>query len=94
MKGSGRKTDDEVLNRISKNIKTIRICLNYTQQQVADRVGISRVQMSRYERKIKIPNVITLNKIAKVLNITLDNLVNHDLMVATKNGVYFDVRSK
>lgn len=58
-----------------KSIKIGRIRNDLTQQQLADKVGISKSSIKKYETGINQPTLETAKKIAKVLNITLDELV-------------------
>ena len=45
-----------------------------SQREVARRVRISRTEMSNIERGVKLPNVITAIRIAKVLKVTVEAL--------------------
>ena len=44
------KTDVEILQELGKMLKTRRINNNYTQQELADAIGISKDQLSKIER--------------------------------------------
>lgn len=45
-----------------------------SQREVARRVQISSTEMSNIERGVKLPNVITAIRIAKVLRVTVEAL--------------------
>lgn len=45
-----------------------------SQREVARRVRISSTEMSNIERGVKLPNVITAIRIAKVLRVTVEAL--------------------
>jgi len=45
-----------------------------SQREVARRVRISSTEMSNIERGVKLPNVITAIRIAKVLKVTVEAL--------------------
>lgn len=45
-----------------------------SQREVARRVQISSTEMSNIERGVKLPNVITAIRIAKVLKVTVEAL--------------------
>ena len=47
-----------------------------TQKQLCEQLNISRSAYSYYETGSRVPDLITLNMIAKYYNITLDELVN------------------
>lgn len=48
----------------------IRKNMNLTQQNVAEKAGISRAYYTEIELGVKNPTVITAQKIAKILNIS------------------------
>ena len=49
-----------------------------SQREVARRVRISSTEMSNIERGVKLPNVITAIRIAKVLRVTVEALWEAD----------------
>lgn len=63
---------------IGENIKTVRKEQNLSQQQVAERSGMSNTMISEYERGNKIPNLVTTAKIASALNVSIDRLYYGD----------------
>lgn len=56
-------------------IKTKREELGMTQQEIADKLFVSRQTVSRWESGSRCPDLITAKKIANVLGITVDDLV-------------------
>lgn len=60
----------------TKNQKliTARNSVNYTQQRVADELGISLRQYQRYENEEKIPNVVLSKKLAVLFNTSIESL--------------------
>ena len=59
---------------IGKKLKTLRLTEKLTQQQLADKLQISRVNYTRYERDQVRPDYETLIKIADFYDISLDEL--------------------
>ena len=59
---------------IGKKLKTLRLAEKLTQQQLADKLQISRVNYTRYERDQVRPDYETLVKIADFYDISLDEL--------------------
>lgn len=59
---------------IGKKLKELRICENLTQEQLAEKLNISRVNYTRYETDTAKPDYETLLKIANFYNISLDEL--------------------
>jgi len=60
---------------LAKNIKIERIKENITQQELANRAGLSRDTISQIERGIANPTLETIISIAKALNVDLNKLI-------------------
>jgi transcriptional regulator with XRE-family HTH domain len=67
--------DEELLIRIGKKIKELRLAQNLTQDQLAFEAGIIRSQIVRIERGKLNSRITTLSAISKVLDTTIDNLM-------------------
>ena len=65
----------DIRESITSNIKRLRKESGLTQQQVADKVNVSRSAYSQYEMGLKQPTIDTLVKIADLYNCSLDYLV-------------------
>ena len=59
----------------SNNLKEQRLKHNLTQQQLADKVGATRQAISHYENDIRNINLDILVELAKILDITTDDLI-------------------
>ena len=59
---------------IGKKLKELRITEGLTQQQLADKLGIGRVNYTRYETDAVRPDYETLLTIVDFYNISLDEL--------------------
>lgn len=57
---------------IGKSLKELRKLNGLTQQQVADRLGISRVNYTRYETGASNPDYETLLALANFFDVSLD----------------------
>ena len=57
------------------NLKEIRTSKKITQADLAAAINVSRTVISHYERGAKFPSLERIVQIAKVLNVTLDDLV-------------------
>lgn len=68
----------EVSIQFSKKLKSIRDKNNLTQEQLAFLCNLDRTSIGRFENCKRKPNLETLDKIAKGLNIKLHELVNFD----------------
>ncbi len=59
---------------LGKNISTIRREIKKTQAEIAEKVGIDTVSLSRIERGNVTPSIATLSRIANALDTTLGRL--------------------
>lgn len=66
-------------NLIGKSIKVNRITQNYTQKQLAQKIGVTHAAISYWENGVNIPNVKDCWLLADALGITIDELVGRDL---------------
>lgn len=57
------------------NLREIRRSRKITQAELAEAINVARTVISHYERESKFPSLERLVQIAKVLNVTLDDLV-------------------
>ena len=71
---------------IGERIKELRTLNKLTQTDLAKKVGLSYIQIGRYETQKSNPSSEVLQKLASVLDTTTDFLMNgsHDEMVATQ----------
>jgi transcriptional regulator with XRE-family HTH domain len=60
---------------IAKNIKQLRQEKNWTQQEMADMLFVTRQTVSNWENGKALPDVETLLQIAEKLNIDVNDLV-------------------
>lgn len=65
-------------NKLSERIIELRKQKEYSQQELADKIKISRAQMNRYENQGIQPPADVLKKLADVLGTSIDYLVNGD----------------
>ena len=72
---------------IGKNIKEVRNGLGYSQEKLARMCDISNSTLSAYENSKKIPNLITIAKIAKALGVSIERLYYGDENISFINTV-------
>ncbi len=60
--------------RLGERIRELRKAENYTQEQVAGQLGISRQKYARIEKGINNITLDILTKIAEVLNVTVSDI--------------------
>ena len=63
---------------IGKNIKAVRLERELSQETLANACGFSNTTLSAYENGRKLPNLITIAKIAKQLNVSIERLYYGD----------------
>lgn len=70
---------------IGNNISKIRKTQGLTQDNIASYLGVSRVQVSHYERGERTISVADLNKISALLGVELSELFEDDLDLQNLN---------
>lgn len=63
------------MSRFAENVKALRKKLGMTQTELAEKVSITQSAVSMYEAETAAPNPVTLVKLAKALNVTVEELV-------------------
>ena len=62
------------MERISQNLKKLRLQKKLTQEQVAEALGVSSQTVSRWECNTTYPDVMLLPEIARLYCVTIDDL--------------------
>lgn len=62
---------------LGKKLKSLRIAGNYTQLQVADRLGVSKTIISAYENDLRHPSYENLIKLSRLYNVSTDWLLGN-----------------
>ncbi len=79
---------------VGKNIKKIRENMKLTQEELAEKLSVTRQAISNYETGKTQPDIETLNKIASILEVSVEeliygykrtNVVNNTTQHITKN---------
>ncbi len=63
---------------LAKRIKEERLKKNWTQEQVADMLGVEAATFSGYEREYRTPETKTLEKLADIYGVKVDYLLGRD----------------
>ena len=64
--------------KIGEKIRTLRLQQKMTQEQLADRLGVSYQSISRWENGITYPDIEFLPSIANYFSVSLDFLMGQD----------------
>ena len=75
---------------LQENIKNLRKYKSMNQEKLAELVGVKRSSIGAYEEGRAEPPIGTLNKMAKVFGITLDDLINRQLLTRTEKVLFKD----
>ena len=60
----------------SEKILYYRLKSRLTQQQVADRLGVTKMSVSQWETGVRTPNLITAQRLCKVLHCELEDITD------------------
>jgi len=60
------------------NLQAIRKEKGFSQQQLANRLGVSRSTVAMWETGGSEPDIETLTKLAEIFNVSIDRLLNHE----------------
>lgn len=80
-------------NKIAKKIKILRKTRGYTQQQLADLLGVQRATISNYEIGRRSPHIKELARLAELLGVNLEyfGVTNDDVAdLVAKARIVFD----
>lgn len=70
---------------LSDNLKRIRKENNLSQEQLADKLGVSRQSVSKWESGVAYPEMDKVLQLCKMFNLNIDELLNQDLKEVNEN---------
>lgn len=79
---------------LSDNLVLLRTMKGYSQEEIAEKIGISRQAYAKWEKGDTVPDVDRCNKLAAIYNTTIDSLLNAEgyvgdiIMPPTPKGKY------
>lgn len=65
-------------NMISMNLQMLRKLNKYTQEELAEKIGVSRQAVAKWEKGDSTPDIENCMALAKLYDISIDSLVNSD----------------
>lgn len=71
------KENKKILKQLGANIRSIRLEQGISQEELAFKINSARNFIGCIERAEKSPTVITLHRIAKALNLKIEDLVKN-----------------
>ena len=63
---------------LAENLSMLRKRNRLSQEELADKLCLSRQTISKYETGETIPDILVCQKMAEVFNVSLDDLVNYE----------------
>lgn len=70
---------------LKDNLALLRTLYGFTQEEIAEKIGISRQAYAKWEKGTTIPDIERCAKLAQIYDTTIDNLFHHD---AAQNEVF------
>lgn len=65
------------MDNLGKRIYDLRVENSYSQDELANKIGVSRQAISKWEREEGLPDLYNVERLAKVFEISIDELINH-----------------
>lgn len=62
---------------ISENLQFLRKSFHFSQEEVAERIGVSRQAVAKWESGETVPDLFNCAALAKLFNVTMDDLVHY-----------------
>lgn len=69
-------SEKEIIKQIGDNIRKLRLERHLSQFQLQVDANVAKNQIGRIERGEHIPNIITVIKIAKALNVSISEIID------------------
>ncbi len=63
------------MNIFAERLKELRVEKGLSYSQLAKEIGVSYVSIGRWERNLRVPNIIDLKKIAEFFGVSADYLI-------------------
>lgn len=65
-------------SNIANNLTTLRKLNKFSQEDVADRIGVSRQAVAKWEAGESVPDIVNCDALAQLYNVKLNDLIHHD----------------
>ena len=65
-------------NNIAENLSSLRQLKKYSQEQVAEIIGVSRQAIAKWESGQSLPDIVNCDALAKFYDVDLDDLIHFD----------------
>lgn len=71
-----KKNMKDMKNMIDANIKFLRKKAGLSQEELAQKLGVSRQSVAKWENGESLPDILKCSQLALLFDITVDNLIN------------------
>lgn len=71
----------------AQNLIGLRKLNSFSQEELADKIGVTRQTLSKYETGESLPDIEKCKALAEVLGVSMDDLVSYDKDAAENNGL-------
>jgi transcriptional regulator with XRE-family HTH domain len=85
--GGSAKAKMQIGRRLGQNVAERRKALNWTQDQLAERLGVEAETVSRFERGATLPSLPKLEQIARVLKARSADLLSESSSERTDQAI-------
>ena len=65
-------------SNIARNLSALRQFHKYSQEDVAERVGVSRQAVAKWENGESVPDIINCDALAQLYDVELSDLIHYD----------------
>lgn len=73
-------------NFISRNLAILRQYHKFSQEEIAEKIGVSRQAVAKWELGETIPDILNCDALAKLFDVSVDDLIHYDPSVE-KTGI-------
>lgn len=80
----------DIINNFASNLKNLRLNNNLTQQELGDKLNITKQVISNYENSKRIPDLYTIIKISNFFNCSIDSLIYSNTTIDINNLIGLD----
>jgi len=70
----------DAMKKLAENLKYLRKQQNWTQEELAQRLNISRSQITKWENGDQIPDLVSLEKLSTLYGVSIDYLIGKELL--------------
>ena len=65
-------------NSIARNLSELRRMNKFSQEEVAEKIGVSRQAVAKWETGESVPDILNCDALAQLYDVELDALIHHD----------------